>query len=162
MKKVIKYILHKFVTCQIVRPLPPPLWYYVLNGKTPPPPILTRCFWMTHNFLLKWTLLEQKVRNYCQTWTNDHLWITTTCLQRPLFLGPDFNVYSIDLPLNNDHLSTTATILGSRGWSLYTGLTVLLKKTFESEIWNVFTARVGVFTLIEQTYLELFFENNFE
>ncbi len=27
-------------------------------------------------------------------------------------------------PLNNDHLSTTATIFGSRGWSLYTELTV--------------------------------------
>jgi len=27
--------------------------------------------------------------------------------------------------LNNDHLSTTATILGSEGWSLKTGLTVL-------------------------------------
>ena len=28
------------------------------------------------------------------------------------------------LPLNNDHLSTTASILGSQGLPLYTGLTV--------------------------------------
>jgi hypothetical protein len=30
-------------------------------------------------------------------------------------------------PLNNNHLSTTATIIGPQGWSLSTGLTVLLK-----------------------------------
>ena len=35
--------------------------------------------------------------------------------------------YSIKRPLNNDHLSTTATILGSHGWSLYTGFTVSIK-----------------------------------
>jgi len=61
---------------------------------------------------------------YSQTWANDHLRIATTCLQRPLFCGPVFLVYSIKVPLNNDHLSTTATIFGSRGWPLYTGLTV--------------------------------------
>ena len=63
---------------------------------------------------------------YSQTWANDHLRITTTCLQRPLFLGLNINVYnSVKLPLNYDHLSTTVTILGSRGWSLHTGLTVV-------------------------------------
>ncbi len=31
---------------------------------------------------------------YSQTWANDHLRITTTCLQRPLFWGPVFHVYS--------------------------------------------------------------------
>ncbi len=62
--------------------------------------------------------------HYSQTWVNDHLRMTTTCLQRPLFWAPDFNFYNIKLPLNNDHLSTTATNFGTRGWSLYTGLTV--------------------------------------
>jgi len=61
---------------------------------------------------------------YSQTWVNDHLQITTTCLQRPLFWGPDFNFHYKKLPLNNNHLSTTATHFGSRRWSLYTGLTV--------------------------------------
>ena len=60
------------------------------------------------------------VSKYSQTWANDHLRITTTCVQRPLFWGPIFTFYSIKLPLNNDHLSTTATIFGSRGWSFYT------------------------------------------
>ena len=50
--------------------------------------------------------------------------LTTTCLQRPPFWGPIITLYSIKLPLNNDHLLTTATSIGSRGWSLYTGLTV--------------------------------------
>ena len=31
-----------------------------------------------------------------------------------------------ELPMNNNHQSTTAATLGSRGWSLYTGLTVQL------------------------------------
>ena len=48
-----------------------------------------------------------------------------TCLQRPPFWGPIFTFCNIKLPLNNDHLSTTAWSLGSRGWSLYTGLTVV-------------------------------------
>ena len=61
---------------------------------------------------------------YSQTWANDHLRITTTCLQRPPFLGPIFNFHNIKLPLNSDHLSTTVSNLGSQGWSLYTGLTV--------------------------------------
>jgi len=34
------------------------------------------------------------------------------------------NFYYNNLPLNNEHLSTMANILGSRGWLLYTGLTV--------------------------------------
>ncbi len=29
---------------------------------------------------------------YSQTWANDHLWIITTCLQRPLFWSPVFHV----------------------------------------------------------------------
>ncbi len=48
----------------------------------------------------------------------------TSGLQR-LFYGPNFNFYNAKLPLNNDHLPTTATNFWSRGWSLYTGLTVL-------------------------------------
>ncbi len=66
---------------------------------------------------------------YSQTWVNDRLRITTTCLHRPLFWDPNFYFHNIKLHLNNDHLSTTATNFGSRGWSLYTGLTVLLTKS---------------------------------
>jgi len=33
------------------------------------------------------------LRKYSQTWANDHLRIATTCLQRPLFLGPNFNIH---------------------------------------------------------------------
>ena len=44
---------------------------------------------------------------------------TTTCLQRPPFLGFIFTFYKIKLPQNNDHLSTTTTNIGSPGWSLY-------------------------------------------
>jgi hypothetical protein len=45
--------------------------------------------------------------------------LTTICLQRPQYLIPNVGLYNINLPLNNDHLSTTATNLGSQGWSLY-------------------------------------------
>jgi len=77
---------------------------------------------------LRWDLQVSKIDmchvvlskvEYSQTWVNDHLRITTTtCLQRPQFLGPNFNFYNIKLPLNNDHLSITATNYGSRGGSL--------------------------------------------
>ncbi len=45
-------------------------------------------------------------------------------------------------PLNNDHLSTTATIFGSQRWSLNTGLTVQLNFT-SNEIWprQIFRAK---------------------
>jgi hypothetical protein len=48
---------------------------------------------------------------YCKTWTNDHFQIETTCLQRPLFLGHDFNVYNIKV-------WTTPTC---RKWPLFRG-----------------------------------------
>ncbi len=60
-----------------------------------------------------------------QTWVNDHLRITTTCPQRPPFWSPNLSLYNTNLPLNNDHLLTTATNLGFRGWPLHTGLTLL-------------------------------------
>ncbi len=47
--------------------------------------------------------------------------------KRPPFWSPNFDLHNINLLLNNDHLSTTATNFGSQGWSLCTGLTVLLK-----------------------------------
>jgi hypothetical protein len=42
--------------------------------------------------------------------------------------------------MNNDHLSTTAIIFGSQGWSLYTSLTIFMKKRFwlsqaDQKIW---------------------------
>jgi hypothetical protein len=47
--------------------------------------------------------------------------LTTTCLQRPSYSSPNLGLHNINqnLPLNNDHLSTTATHLGFQGWSLY-------------------------------------------
>ena len=45
---------------------------------------------------------------YSQTWANDH----------------HFDLLYHKWPLKNDHLSTAATIFGSQGWSLSTGLTV--------------------------------------
>jgi len=63
---------------------------------------------------------------------NDHLPKTTTCLQRPLFWGPNFNFHNIKLPLINEHLSREAKKFGSQGWSINTSLTVsqILKKNF--------------------------------
>jgi len=56
-----------------------------------------------------------RIWQYRQTWVNDHLQITTTCIQRQRFWGPNFNFCNITLPLNNDHLSTTATNFGPEG-----------------------------------------------
>ncbi len=53
---------------------------------------------------------------YSQTWAYDHLSTTTTILR------PRLKLLSQKWPLSNDHLSSTATIFGSRGWSLCTGL----------------------------------------
>jgi len=88
------------------------------------------------NFWLRWDLkpglpVEKPALYpllYSQTWVNDHLRIATTCLQRPQFWGPNFNFHNTKQPLNNDHLSTTATNFGSQGWSLYTSLTVFAIK----------------------------------
>ena len=49
------------------------------------------------------------------TYKPDHLRIATTCQQQPPFLGPIFNFYNTKLPLNNNHLSTTAPFLGFNG-----------------------------------------------
>jgi len=65
---------------------------------------------------------------------NDHLWITNTCLQRPQFWGPNFNFHNIELPLNNYHLSTTATNFKPQGRSLYTSLTVCFVITVDKYI----------------------------
>ncbi len=50
--------------------------------------------------------------------------LTTTSEERPPFCAHIWELLLHKWPLNNDHLSTTATIFGSRGWLLYTGLTV--------------------------------------
>ncbi len=55
---------------------------------------------------------------YIQTWANDHLSITTGILRS------HSKLILHKWPLNNDHLSTSATIFGSQWWPLYTGLTV--------------------------------------
>ena len=46
---------------------------------------------------------------YSQTWVNNHLRIAAPYKQRPPYRGSIFNIYNIMQPLNNDHLSTTAT-----------------------------------------------------
>ena len=95
------------------------------------------------SLFFQFLLLSLAILKYSQTWVNDHLRIATTCLQRPLFWSPNLRLHNINLPLNNDHLSTTATNLGSRGWSLYKGLTVQ-SYTFKYEIsssWTNFICR---------------------
>ncbi len=79
---------------------------------------------------------------YSQTWADDHLRIATTWLQWPSFWCPNLIFYNIEPPLNNDHLSTKTTVFGYQGWSLYTGLTVILLHHFldvaiESTDWNI-------------------------
>ncbi len=44
-----------------------------------------------------------KIKLYSQNRVNDHLQIVTTCLQQPLLCGSIFRIYSIKVPLNNDH-----------------------------------------------------------
>ncbi len=69
--------------------------------------------------------------NYSQTWASDHVSITIIILR--------FNLELILLkwPLNNHHLSTTATIFGSQGWPLYTGLTGLTKSMLVPKISSI-------------------------
>ena len=87
----------------------------------------------TYVYFQDWITVKPEFDN------NDNLlWITTTSLQRPPFRVPIFTFYSITLPLNNDHLSTIATNSGSRGWSLYTGLTVYLKCQNRSSLKRIF------------------------
>ncbi len=75
---------------------------------------------------------------YSQTWANDHLRIATTCLSiTTTILWLHLELLLLKWPLNNEHLSKTATILGSRGWSLFTGLTVFSDQStsFERNFW---------------------------
>jgi hypothetical protein len=66
-------------------------------------------------------------RLYSQTWANDRLRLTTTRLQKPLLWRRlIFQFWSTKEPLDNDRLSTTATIFVSRGWSLHSGMTVIV------------------------------------
>jgi len=71
-----------------------------------------------------WFIKQEKGKYYVknsQTWANDHLRITTTCQQRTYTIfRSQFDLLKHKWPLNNDHVSTTATILGPKG-----GLTVL-------------------------------------
>ncbi len=78
-----------------------------------------RHLWGTHLFDPIPFLIE--IWLYSENWANAYLW------QRPR-PGRDFHIYSIKVPLNNDHLSTTSTILGSQWWPLHSGLTVFFNK----------------------------------
>ncbi len=83
--------------------------------------------------------------NLCsQTWVNENLRISTTCLQRPQFWSPHLNLYNRHFTLSNDPQSTTTTNFGSRGLSLYTGLKLIALKykkghqiVFHSILWVV-------------------------
>ena len=93
------------------------------------------CFEIWLQFVIVKVLNRTRFKWYSQTWANYHLRVATTCQQRQPFKGPILNFYFYKWPLNNNYLSTTATILRSRGWSLSTGLTIYeffkcLKKYF--------------------------------
>jgi hypothetical protein len=90
-----------------------------------------------------------------KTWGNDHLPTATTILE--------FHLHNINLPLNNnDHLSSTATNLGSRGWSLYTSLTVvainqrLYDMILNLVIYICFIVRFGCLSLLYVSKISLF------
>ena len=52
---------------------------------------------------------------YSQTWGNDHFWIATTCLQQPLFWGPNKTFYNInDLRTTTTH-QRRPLFLGAEG-----------------------------------------------
>ena len=55
------------------------------------------------------TLFCKLVTKYSQTWVNDYLSITTSCLQRTHFRFPSFHFHSINQQATFEHLSTTAT-----------------------------------------------------
>jgi len=48
--------------------------------------------------------------------------ISVIKLQWPLFWSPNFSFYNANLPLDNEHLSTTATDVWSQGWLLCSGV----------------------------------------
>ncbi len=66
--------------------------------------IFTCHLWWIESFVLKH---KSTTSQYSQTWVNDHIRITTNCLQRPPFLGSLCNIHIKKLPLVNDHLTTT-------------------------------------------------------
>ena len=51
------------------------------------------------------------------TWINEYLWIAATCLQWPSAWGPTLNFYYTS--------EQWPPVFGSRGWLLYTSLTVV-------------------------------------
>jgi len=67
-------------------------------------------------------------------------------LRSKTFICPNLTLYNRKLPLNNAHLSTTVTNLGSRGWSLYTTLT-----EFEKLFWYLSACKICFQNV--QTYL---------
>ncbi len=78
--------------------------------------------------------------NYSQTWATNHFRIATTCLQRPPIFRSHVKLSLHKWPLNNNHLSTTATIFGFQGWLLYSSLTVS-----ENELWLCLTKMNGTY-----------------
>ena len=69
-----------------------------------------------------------------------------TRLQKLQFWVPVFNFHTTKVSLNNDHLSTTttakSTILGSWGWTLYTGLNVFSNSSVQYLEILIFTLQI--------------------
>ena len=63
--------------------------------------------------------------------------------------------YNVSYPVNNDQMSTTTSILGSRGWSFYTGYTPTHAKTYVMSSQNhslfIFWSVVAVFKFLIQS-----------
>jgi len=76
----------------------------------------------------RWTQKNRYINLNSQTWAYGHLSLMT------IIYDPFFNFYIAMLPLNNDHLSTTATIFGFQGWSLYKFQLIKSKHLFKT-IW---------------------------
>ncbi len=88
---------------------------------------------------------------HSQPWANSHLWITTTCQQRPSFQRPNYNFYNISYLWTRTTCQQQSQFLGPKGyfpvlsdpsvkrplfsgWPLYTGLTVYIKGN--TQLWK--------------------------
>ncbi len=68
------------------------------------------CLFSSTGYIVPLLVSNFSLKGWSQTWDNDHLRIATTWPQRPPFWSPNVGLYNIKLPLNNDHLSTTAEV----------------------------------------------------
>ncbi len=87
---------------------------------------------------------------YSQTWANDQLRIAITCLYNDHHFGSLSELLLLKWPLNNDHISTTATIFWFRWWLFYTGLTVCVSpiKSIKSNTYFYVTQKIQIISLL--------------